>query len=293
MGPHHDPDLGAGSRDHPFFLPAETPGEAITRIYSLTGASHAGTRGEKRAVVALRDALDIDVETGATSDVMARHIARGLGVEWRPADHLFRHTLTLAGLNALLEGASNAYRTGSLRQLDALRLELLGGPVWAKFKPARSKIEAVNRISILTSSGPEHLGPGGKEHKRVLVNLVRGLRLPVPFGTKHSMAEGLARELGAPWSDACVSTQGTITLAGLNVILAGAELRLGVLGVARAMLFGTPEQEGTALAAALFAGWRTELQPGGARRVRWDARRCVQWMRLQGITKGPNEISAR
>ena len=275
--------------DRPFFLPAETAGEAVTRIYSLTGAADAGTRGEKRAVVALRDALGVDVDTGATSDVMGAAIADKLDIPWLPALYLERHTLTLDGLNALLEGATDAYHDGSLRQLEAMRPDLLSGPAWAAFNPARSKIEAVNRISMLTNSGPEHLGPGGKEHKRVLINLVAGLGLDIPITTKHGTAEALAREFGAPWSDSCVSTQGTITLTGLNVLLAGAERRLGRLGVARAMLFGTPEQEGAALAAALLNGWRPVRQPDGSSRVVWDARQCIDWMQRQGITKGPNE----
>ncbi|MDC7121863.1 hypothetical protein OMK64_09980 [Cellulomonas fimi] len=278
-----------GPVDRPFFLPAETAGEAITRIYSLTGAADAGTRGEKRAVVALRDALGVDVDTGATSDVMGAAIAEVLGVPWVPALYLEKHKLTLGGLNALLEGATDAYHDGSLRQLEAMRPDLLSGPEWAAFNPARSKIEAVNRISLLTDSGPEYLGPGGKEHKRVLINLVNGMGLHIPITTKHGTAAALAREFGAPWADSCVSTQGTITLSGLNVLLAGAERRLGKLGVARAALFGTPEQEGAALAAALLTGWRPTRQADGSSRVVWDARQCVQWMKRQGITKGPNE----
>ncbi len=175
---------------------------------------------------------------------------------------------------------------GSIRRLDAYKPVLLDGLEWAAFNPARSKIEAVNRISMLTKSGPEHLGPGGKEHKRVLLNLVKGLGLAVPISTKHGTARAIALELGAPWSDMCISTQGTITLAGLNVLLAAGERRLGRLGVARAMLFGTPEEEGKALAATLLTGWRAK---SGERSIVWDGRECVAWMRAQGISKGPNE----
>jgi hypothetical protein len=263
--------------ERPFFLPAGTPGEAIERIFSLTGASDVGTRGEKRAVVALRDALDLDIETGVTSDVMGAIIAEALGVEW---DRRFvdRHKITLAGLNALLEGAVDAYANGSLRQLEEMRPMLLGGAEWASFVPARSKIEAVNRISALTGSGPERLGPGGKEHKRVLVNAVNGLRLNIPITTKHGTAEALARELRTPWSDICVSTQGTITLIGLNVLLAGVERRLGRLGVDRALLFGTPEEEGRALAAALVDGFRPSRFPNGSEGVYWFGHKSVRWL---------------
>jgi len=266
------------SADRPFFLPAATTAEAIERIFSLTGANDTGTRGEKRAVVALRDALGVDVPTGATSDVMGAAIAEYLGVTWTPNTYLHRHTITLDGLNALLEGASDAYAEGSLRRLNQMRPDLLDGPEWALFIPARSKIEAVNRISMLTDSGPERLGPGGKEHKRVLINLASGLAPTVPITTKHGTAEGLAREFGAPWADTCISTQGTITLIGLNVLLAGAERRLGRLGVDRAVLFGTPEEEGTALASALVDGFRPTRLPDGSEWVRWTGEKCVRWL---------------
>lgn len=268
----------AAPADRQFFLPAATPSEAIERIFSLTGASDVGTRGEKRAIVALRDALSLDIETGATSDVMGAEIARALGVQWEPDTYLNRHKINLDGLNALLEGAADAYADNSLKRLAEMRPPLLDSPEWARFVPARSKIEAVNRISMLTNSGAERLGPGGKEHKRVLVNLVTGLDLDIVVTTKHGTAESLAREFNAPWSDTCISTQGTITLNGLNVILAGAERRLGRLGTDRALLFGTPEEEGQALAAALVDGFKPTRFPDGSERVHWDGRRSVQWL---------------
>jgi hypothetical protein len=266
----------------PFFLPAATPGEAIERIFSLTGASDAGTRGEKRAIIALRDALGLDIATGVTSDVMGSAIAEALDVEWHPRRFLDRHKITLEGLNALLEGAVDAYAAGSLRRLEEMRPVLLNGLEWAPFVPARSKIEAVNRISTLTGSGAERLGPGGKEHKRVLVNLVNGMRLDVPITTKHGTAAALAREFHAPWSDICVSTQGTITLIGLNVLLAGAERRLGRLGVDRALLFGTPEEEGRALAGALVDGFTPSRFPNGQEKVYWFGHRSVRWLASNG-----------
>lgn len=276
------------SADRPFFIPATTPAEAIARIYSLTGAADSGTRGEKRALVALRDALDLDIDVERTNAYTARRIAEALETEWVPPLHEHRHTLTLDGLNALLEAASEAYHEGSLRQLDRQRPEGLFGPQWATFNPARSKIEAVNRISALTGSGPEWLGPGSKEHKRVLINLAEGLvpHLDTTL-SKTALAEALAREFGAPWSDDCKSTGYTISLIGLNTILAGAELRMGRLGVDRALLLGTPEEEGNALAAALLDGWRA---PKGEKMVIWDARRSIFWMRRQGIYQAINQM---
>lgn len=270
--------MGQEFFDQSFFLPAATPGEAIERIFSLTGAADAGTRGEKRAVVALRDALELDIDTGLTSDIMGALIADALDVPWRNSLYLDRHKITLEGLNALLEGASTAYRNGSLRRLTEMRPAVLDGPEWQQFVPSRSKIEAVNRISALTGSGAERLGPGSKEHKRVLINLVNKMGLEIPITTKHGTAQALAREFNTPWSDICVSTQGTITLIGLNVLLAGAERRLGRLGIDRALLLGTPEEEGRALAAALADGFTPTQFPDGSERVHWDGRRAVRWL---------------
>ncbi len=280
--------MAVGPRDLASFVPAQSAAEAITRIYSLTGAAPARTRGEKRAIVALRDALGLDLEMAQTNAVMGERIAHELGVEWRPT-HIDPNTVTLAGLNALLLAAPAAFRQGSLRRLAAHRPSGLDGPQWDAFQPARSKIEAVNRISGLTASGAEWLGPGSKEHKRVLINLATRLGLDVDVRrTKTELGADIATILEAPWSDDCASTGETITLAGLNTLLAGAERRLDRLGSSGSLVLGSPEEEGEALAAALLDGWRAEDQADGGRRVVWDARRCIQWMVDQGVTNGPN-----
>lgn len=278
------------SADRPFFLPAETPGEAIARIYSLTGAQDPGTRGEKRAIVALRDALRLNIDLAKTNSLMGERIAEALGVEWRP-HYTDRNTVTLDGLNALLEGATDAYYEGSIRRLQTNRPEHLTGSRWAAFEPARSKIEVVNRISALTGSGPEWLGPGSKEHKRVLVNLARALAPNVDTSlSKHRLGEALADALGVPWFDSFESTGQSITLAGLNTLLAGAEAATGRLGAdGGAILLGTPEEEGKALAAALVDGWRAAEQDDGGRRVVWDGRATCEWMKREGLTRGPND----
>lgn len=272
-----------------FFLPAATKAEAIARVYSLTGAASRGTRGEKGAVLALRDALALDVDTAATNARTGAAVAFSLGVEWLPT-YEDRNKVNLAGMNALLEGASEAYQLGSLRRLAEDRPAGLRGPEWSAFDPARSKIEAVNRISALTGSGPEWLGPGSKEHKRVLLNLARHLAAHVDTNlTKTKLGRALAADLGAPWSDACESTGETISLVGLNTLLAGAERRLDRLGGDRALLLGTPEQEGKALAAALLDGWAAKKQSDGGKRVAWDGRESIAWMEKQGLTRGPND----
>jgi len=274
----------------PFFLPATTPAEAIARIYSLTGAHARGTRGEKGAILALRDALGLRLEVARTNAVMAARIAEALDVEWIPAAYTDRNKVTLDGLNVLLEGATEAFHQGSLSRLARHVPPGLSSPQWADFSPAQSKIEAVNRISALTASGPEDLGPGSKERKRVLVNLARHLEPGLSTGlSKTRLAEALARRLNAPWTDECESTGETISLAGLNTLLAGAERRLGLLGARRPTVFGTPEHEGSALAAALVDGWRPERQLDGGRRVRWDGRKSIEWMASQGLTRGPND----
>lgn len=282
--------MRVGPDDRPFFfLPAASAAEAISRIYSLTGAKDAGTRGEKRAIVALRDALDLDIALARTNALMAQRIAEALRIEWR-ATYVDLNRVTLEGLNALLEGASEAYYEGSLRRLAAHKPPGLEGPRWATFEPAPSKIEAVNRISALTNSGPEWLGPGSKEHKSVLINLAR--RLAPHLDTRLSktkLSARLAGEFGAPWSAVCESTGETISLVGLNTLLAGAEARLGQLGAPRVGLFGTPEQEGQALAAALLDAWRAQKQRDGGKRVSWDAKASIAWMLDEGVTDGPNQ----
>lgn len=275
--------------DRPFFIPAETAGEAITRIYSLTGAADAGTRGEKRAIVALRDALELDIDLARTNAAMGEGIAEALGVEWR-ASYAERNKVNLDGLNILLEGATEAYHEGALRRLQSNRPAMLDGPGWEGFLPAPSKIEAVNRISALTNSGSEWLGPGSKEHKSVLVNLAASLEPHLDQGlSKHRLSAALADEFAVPWSDSFESTGQSITLDGLNTLLAGAERKLGQLGLHRSLVLGTPEEEGKALAAALIDGLRPTEQPDGGKRVSWDGRSTCRWMKGEGLTRGPND----
>ena len=269
------------------FFPAASIDEAVARIFALTGAAPSGTRGEKRAVVALRDALGLDVDLARTNVVMGRAVAESLDVAWHPSFEN-RNRLTLTGLNALLRGATAAYERREFTRLVGGLPEGLDGAEWVDFVPARSKIEAVNRISNLTGSGPEWLGPGSKEHKSVLVNLARGLAPHLDVGlSKTKLGAALAGAFNAPWGPTCESTGETISLAGLNVLLAGAERRLGRLGKDRSLMLGTPEQEASALVAALADGWRAKIQPDGGKRVVWDGRQCIRWMLDQGVSSGP------
>ena len=95
------------------------------------------------------------------------------------------------------------------------------------FAPADNKLEAVIRISNLTNSGPQELGPGSKERKSVLINLARGLGLEVnERASKPELGEQIARQVGAVWDASCWSTGQTITLVGLNRLLEAAWRRL-------------------------------------------------------------------
>lgn len=265
-------DLSSG----PAFEPALSVPEAIERIYSVTGRAPDDSRGEKRALVALRDSLGLDVDLARTNAVLGKTLADALDVEWVPADHVVKNKVTLDGLNVLLEGAARAKKAGSLQRARNEAPDALVGPQWADFNPARSKIEAVTRIAALTRSPKEWLGPGGKEHKSVLINLADRL-LPdadLNRSSKTKMAASIAAELGAPWTDRCESTGETISLTGLNTILAGAERRLGLLGAEITDVVTTPEDEGAALAAAIFAHLPRP----------WDGRKVIEWFRDNGYT---------
>ena len=92
------------------------------------------------------------------------------------------------------------------------------------FLPARNKLEAVVRISNLTNSGPEILGPGSKERKSVFENLAKGLQIKFEDSeTKQSLAKLIALELGTTWDPSCESIGQTVTLIGLNRLLEAAE----------------------------------------------------------------------
>lgn len=258
-----------------FFIPAETLEEAVERIFALTGRGAQGSRGQKRALLALRDALGLNLDAVAVGSVMGRRVAEALGVEWDEDRFTLRSTITLPGLNALLQGASEQYRRGSLAQLVGERPASLSGPEWTGFRPARKKIEAVTRIAGLTEAPAEWLGPGGKERKSVFVNLAHALFPEMsPHGlSKTQLGRALAERLGVPWTDSCYSTQQSVTLVGLNTILAGAERHLGRLGSTAADSLGSAVEEGCALAAALLDGLPRH----------WDGRKCVEWMHERGI----------
>ncbi|GAA1970775.1 hypothetical protein [Microbacterium deminutum] len=266
------------------FLPAGTLSEALYRISALTGATLEHTRGEKRALLALRDALEIDIPAVTTNAHLGAALAEVLGIEWVPGDFVDKTMLTLEGVNALLYGAAIAYQEGSLKAITAASSTGLAGSVWEDFQPAVSKIEAVTRISSLTDSGPEWLGPGSKEHKSVLSNLAAKLlpHLDQRGLSKTQLGGAIAGELEVPWGDEYISTGETIRLTGLNVILAGAERRLGKLGNEYAAGL-SPQGEGAALVDAL---WQKLHRPNDGP---WDGRAATEWLRNEG-TRQENQM---
>jgi len=261
----HDSATLSGVTESTLFFPAASVPEAAARMFALTGTPTSGTRGPKRALVALATRLGLDVDLAATNDVVAKQASEALDVPWdRP--HHDGSRVTLEGLNHLLQAATE--RLWDLARQDSVTERSVDDVLRAMpgFRPARDKLEAVNRISRLTNSGPERLGPGGKEQKSVLVNLAAELAPHLdPRMTKHELAEAICRQLNVPWVRSGASTGQTITHAGLNLLLAGAERAMSV----RSTSWPDPADEAHALLAALARGLDT----------RWDGREKVMEMR--------------
>ena len=254
------------------FLPAASKAEAVARLCALAGAPPEplgpGSTERKSVLLALARRLELAVDSAAAKPVLAGHIARALGAPWSADAWSRGSTITLRGLNTLLEAATFELHQRAVS--SALEEALAGELGIAGFRPARSKLEAVNRISALTRSGPQVLGPGSKERKSVLVDLANGLRLDVdPTLNKVELGAAIASRLGEPWTPHFWSTGHTITLFGLNALLAGAERRLGLLGQGPAGAFATVREEAEALLAALADGLEDT----------WDGRTCVETMR--------------
>jgi hypothetical protein len=145
----------------------------------------------------------------------------------------------------------------------------------AEFVRAKNKLEAVARISQLSNSGPETLGPGSKERKSVFVNLARGLGInPYAKGsTKQSLAKEIAESLGGHWHAGCESIGQTVTLDGLNLLLELAERRLTAGSKTRS--FTTVRDEAQALCDMAVASIPTF----------WDGKKSIDEMRASGSTK--------
>lgn len=228
------------------FLPASSKLEAVTRLSSLSGSPPEtlgpGSKERKSVLVNLATAFAPDIETGADKPEVGRQIAVALGAEWGTDCWSSGQTITLAGLNRLLEGAEQALEVRSPFAALAQRS-----------RRARSKLEAVTRISALTEGPPQTLGPGSKERKSVFTNLVDGLGLDIDSSmNKPRLAGAIVGALGGSWDTSCWSAGHTITLEGLNRVLERAVNELERRGVRRTgSTFDSVKSESEALLAIL------------------------------------------
>lgn len=248
------------------FSPASSKKEAVARLYAVTGRPAEplgpGSKEKKSSLTTVADRLDLAVDLTAPKDILARQLVEALGGQWSAQYSSTGQTVTLAGLNTLLSLTEAELRRRTAKEIRAEGLAL---PSW--FKPARDKLEAVRRISSLTGAGPQGLGPGSKERKSVLTSLVRDLDLRLDTRlSKTRLAGSIAATLGTRWDESCWSTGETITLNGLNTVLAGAEARMLRGHAARQDRL---RQEAQLLVAALAA----------ACPPRWDGRTCIKQMR--------------
>lgn len=267
------------------FIPAESYEEATSRVYGLTGGAAPSTspgqaRGTRAALSSLAEALSVHLDPSWTAAKSARTIADRLGVDWSK-EFVHKTSVTLDGVNHLLEAATTAAQSGQLTRVPVNPDSPFGGSAWVDFVPAKSKIEAVTRIAAITRSPREWLGPGSKEHKSAILNLAYGLFPADPHidtSTKHKLAASLARRLEIAWSDSYVATGQTIKLVGLNVLLAGSERYTGRLGETISQVVTNPADEGFALAAALFA----QLPR------RWEGKAAIEWLSRERL-RGEND----
>ncbi|MEX1908135.1 hypothetical protein L6241_07480 [Janibacter sp. Y6] len=253
------------------YIPAESKLEAVSRLYALAGFAPEGlgpgSTEKKSVLTAVARSLELDVDLDSPKATLGGRMAVALGESWDSSCWSRGQTITLIGLNAILRGATREFAFRSAHSSPKLQ-GILAGLHLEGFFPARHKFEAVTRMAALTGAPPQTLGPGSKERKSALSNLAADLGLSVDFGlAKPDLGREMARQLHVGWDDTCWSTGSTITLDGLNSLLAGAERRLGVSG-ARTAEYWTPERESQAIISALLQ----VVTPF------WDGRRSVREM---------------
>jgi hypothetical protein len=209
----------------------------------------------------------VAVDVSAAKPALAAEICRQLGAAWDSSCWSAGQTITLEGLNRLLLGAEA--HIAHQRRAPQLGLFETVEPISDLFVPARSKLEAVTRISALTGSPPETLGPGSKERRSALANLADGLELSVdPQANKPELGAQICADLGVSWDDSCWSTGHTITLVGLNRLLKGAERRLARRREPQGFFYSAREE-----ALALVTALRETLPR------HMDGRSCITEMR--------------
>ena len=249
------------------FLPAKSKLEAVARLYAAAQTPAEplgpGSKEKKSVLTKTAERLSLDVDASAPKDILACQILEKLGQTWDRSFSSTGQTITLRGLNAILAATEAELQRRAVRELRGVTPTL---PDW--FAPARDKLEAVRRISSITGGRPQDLGPGSKERKSVLTDLVDNLGLPLDSRlTKTKLAEAFAATLDMPWNDSCWSSGQTVTLNGLNAVLAGAEQRL-LHGHGHSVKQLRLQQEARLLVTALAASCPPH----------WDGRTCVKEM---------------
>lgn len=259
--------------DDLLFVPAAGTGEAAARLFSLTGAEDPGTRGPKRSLEALASSLGIEVPLAATNAVLGAQLASALGVQWQQGAEFDGQQVTLDGLNALLRASSRRLWRTSRRPFveSGSYMEVIR--TFPNFRPAADKQEAVDRLSDLVGVDRDRLGPGGKEHRVTFDSVARRLAPDLLQASdarrsKHGMVAALCQRLSVPWLRSAGSTGQSVTLQGLNLLLAGAERRLSVTSSG----WATPQAEAAALVRVLREGLPQH----------WDGPATVEQMRADG-----------
>lgn len=208
------------------FIPAKSKAEAVARLYANAQVPAEplgpGSKEKKSVLTKSAEHLELSVDKHAPKDHLAREILEALGKEWDRSYSSTGQTVTLKGLNAILEAMESELHKRAVREMRSLAPML---PDW--FAPARDKLEAVRRISSITGGRPQDLGKGSKERKSVFIDLVENLGLQIDITLKKDeLAGAIAKQLNMPWTATCWSTGQTVTLEGLNAVLAGAESRV-------------------------------------------------------------------
>lgn len=249
------------------FVAAKSKLESVARLYALAGVPGEGlgpgSKERKSVLTSIATSFSLDVDLSLPKDVLLLRMLEALDSSIRTDGPVTStgQTITLLGLNLLLQASEAELRRRAAQQVRGTHPVL---PDW--FRPARDKLEAVRRISSLTGGRPQELGPGSKERKSVFIDLVTNLGLPLNTSVrKDYLARDIAQHLGIPWTDTCWSTGQTVTLDGLNAVLAGAEAATirGHAGTEARLL-----QEAQLLVAALARSCP----------ARWDGRACVEQM---------------
>ncbi|MBA3430467.1 MAG: hypothetical protein H0U16_03165 [Actinobacteria bacterium] len=269
---------GATSRPESEFQPARSKLEAVTRLSALTQSPPEslgpGSKERKSVLVGLARGLDLTVDASATKPGLGAQIASALQVPWGTDCWSAGNTITLIGLNQLLSGAE--LEVAQRRAVPRPRLFEPVQPMPIEFIPARSKLEAVTRLSALTQSPPESLGPGSKERKSVMVNLARGLDLTADTNaTKPELGSQIASALDVAWGSDCWSAGNTITLIGLNQLLSGSERRATAQDRDRSGVFFSAREEANALLETLALAMPPYM----------EGRTCAQAMKEAAFTQ--------